>query len=283
MCIRDRDRGFDESVWFPSSHIGSVSDFWGNDYFDDTYWHNGKKQKYKGYCTDIFFNESKRFIEESIEQDKPFFAYIATNTPHGPFYPKDEDYKALMDLYEKSEFADQKELKIQLVKYLAMIRNIDTNIGELNDFLEKKGLLNDTIIIFLTDNGSIMGKSYFNAGMRGMKTELWEGGHRVPLFIKWKKGDLKKAIWDFSSAIRHGSAYSELCLFFRGVALSRKNHYELSSLINLIIAISHSEDHHPEITFGYNTAKVKYFTYAIDGLSENDFICAAKIDKVLEI
>ena len=190
---RPQDRGFDESVWFPSSHIGSVSDFWGNDYFDDTYWHNGKKQKYEGYCTDIFFNESKRFIEESIEQDKPFFAYIATNTPHGPFYPKDEDYEVLEELFEKSELADQKELKIQLVKYLAMIRNIDTNIGELNDFLEKKGLLNDTIIIFLTDNGSIMGKSYFNAGMRGMKTELWEGGHRVPLFIKWKNGDFKKA------------------------------------------------------------------------------------------
>ena len=64
---------------------------------------------------------------------------------------------------------------------------------------------------------------------------------------------------------------------------SRKNHYELSSVINVIIAISHSEDHHPEITFSYNTARVKYFTYAIDGLSENDFICAAKIDKVLEI
>ena len=64
---------------------------------------------------------------------------------------------------------------------------------------------------------------------------------------------------------------------------SRKNHYELTSVINLIIAISHSEDHHPEITFGYNTARGKYFTYAIDGLSENDFICAAKIDKVLGI
>ena len=64
---------------------------------------------------------------------------------------------------------------------------------------------------------------------------------------------------------------------------NRKNHFELSSLINIIIHISHSEDHHPEITFGYNTAKVKYFTYAIDGLSENDFICAAKIDKVLSV
>tara|TARA_B100001057_G_scaffold338816_1_gene339555 strand:+ start:2745 stop:3083 length:339 start_codon:yes stop_codon:yes gene_type:complete len=64
---------------------------------------------------------------------------------------------------------------------------------------------------------------------------------------------------------------------------TRKNHYELSSFLNIIIYISHTEDHHPEITFGYNTARVKYSTYAIDGLSENDFICAAKIDKLSSI
>ena len=64
---------------------------------------------------------------------------------------------------------------------------------------------------------------------------------------------------------------------------TRKNHYELSSLINLIIHISNTEDHHPEITFGYNTAEVKYFTYAINGLSENDFICAAKLDKLTSL
>ena len=64
---------------------------------------------------------------------------------------------------------------------------------------------------------------------------------------------------------------------------TRKNHYEISSLINVIIYISHTEDHHPEISFGYNTAKVRYFTYAINGLSENDFICAAKIDKAISI
>tara|TARA_B100001564_G_C20209166_1_gene476444 strand:+ start:114 stop:452 length:339 start_codon:yes stop_codon:yes gene_type:complete len=62
-----------------------------------------------------------------------------------------------------------------------------------------------------------------------------------------------------------------------------KNHNEISSLINLIIHISNNEDHHPEVTFGYNTAVVKYFTYAIDGLSENDFICAAKLDKITSI
>ena len=56
------------------------------------------------------------------------------------------------------------------------------------------------------------------------------------------------------------------------------NHYELMSFINMIAWISNTEDHHPEITFSYNTAKVEYFTYAINGLSENDFICASKID-----
>ena len=64
---------------------------------------------------------------------------------------------------------------------------------------------------------------------------------------------------------------------------TRKNHNDISSLINLIIHISNIEDHHPEVIFGYNTATVKYFTYAIDGLSENDFICAAKLDKITSI
>ena len=64
---------------------------------------------------------------------------------------------------------------------------------------------------------------------------------------------------------------------------TRKNHYEITSLMNLVIHISHTEDHHPEITLGYNSVCVKYFTYAIDGLSENDFICAAKIDKIILI
>ena len=60
-----------------------------------------------------------------------------------------------------------------------------------------------------------------------------------------------------------------------------KNYYEITSLINIIIWISHREDHHPEINFKYSEAVVTYYTSAINGLSENDFICAAKIDKYL--
>ena len=64
--------------------------------------------------------------------------------------------------------------------------------------------------------------------------------------------------------------------------LKFKNHYEVISAINLIAWISHKEDHHPEVTFGYSNLSIKFFTYAIDGLSENDFICAAKIDNAMK-
>tara|TARA_R110002049_G_scaffold304996_1_gene500816 strand:- start:1593 stop:3470 length:1878 start_codon:yes stop_codon:yes gene_type:complete len=189
---RPQDRGFEQSVWFPSSHIGAVSDFWGNDYFDDTYWHNGTQEKFDGYCTDVFFDKAKEFIENSIAEEKPFFAYISTNTPHYPYVPKEEDLKVLEGLYEESTFPGKNEnLKKTLVPYLAMIRNIDTNVGSLLDFLDKKNVRDNTIVVFLTDNGSIMGIKYFNAGMRGMKTELWDGGHRVPCFINWPDGGFK--------------------------------------------------------------------------------------------
>ncbi len=68
--------------------------------------------------------------------------------------------------------------------------NIDENMGKLDRFLKDTGRLENTIVIFLTDNGSTMGEEYFNAGMRGKKTQLWEGGHRVPCFIRWPGGNL---------------------------------------------------------------------------------------------
>ncbi|MEZ7939366.1 MAG: arylsulfatase [Schleiferiaceae bacterium] len=190
--FRPEDRGFMETVWFPSSHISAPPDYWGNNYFDDTYLNNGKRKKYEGYCTDIFFDEAINFIDKSIHEVQPFFTYISTNTPHGPFMAKEEDLKALKEAYENSSFPGKNEkLKNNLVAYLAMVRNIDTNVGNLLKFLEDKKIRENTIVIYLTDNGSIMGPQYFNAGMRGMKTELWDGGHRVPCFISWPNGKFK--------------------------------------------------------------------------------------------
>ncbi|MFL2905115.1 MAG: arylsulfatase [Limisphaerales bacterium] len=190
---RPQDRGFQESVWYPSSSIPSVPAYWGNDYFDDVYMHNGKEKQFKGYCADVFFDEAKRFMSESAKQKKPFLCYLATNTPHGPFIPKEEDRKAIADVLAQSKFDHLNEsLKRRLSLYLGMIRNIDWNMGKLMKFLDDEGLTDDTILIFKTDNGSLLGPQYFNAGMRGKKTEIWEGGHRVPCFIRWPKGGLGK-------------------------------------------------------------------------------------------
>ncbi len=189
--FRPEDRGFDETVWFPSSHIGSVPDYWGNDYYDDTYVNNGKLKAYQGYCTDIFFHEAIEFMKQSAQAGQPFLAYIAPNTPHGPLVAPEEDERAIEKILQQPQFSKMnRQLKQRLADYLGMVRNIDTNMGTLMEFLEEEGLREDTILIFKTDNGSTHGPRYFNAGMRGQKTELWEGGHRVPCLISWPKGGL---------------------------------------------------------------------------------------------
>jgi len=188
---RPQDRGFQESVWYPSSSIPSVPAYWDNDYFDDVYTKNGKEKRFKGYCTDVFFSEAKQFIQNSAKHNKPFFCYLATNTPHGPFIPKPEDREVIAKRLTAPQFDHlNKGLKNRLASYLGMIRNIDTNMGDLMEFLDHQGLSKNTILIFKTDNGSLLGPQYFNAGMRGKKTELWEGGHRVPCFIRWPEGNL---------------------------------------------------------------------------------------------
>ena len=191
--FRPQDRGFQESVWYPSSSIPSVPAYWGNDYFDDVYTKNGKDEPFKGYCTDVFFEEAKQFIQNSAKAGKPFLCYLATNTPHGPFIPKPEDREVIVERLKDPQFDHLGDkLKQRLANYLGMIVNIDANMGALMGFLDQEGLAENTILIFQTDNGSLLGPEYFNAGMRGKKTELWEGGHRVPCFIRWPGGDLAK-------------------------------------------------------------------------------------------
>ena len=189
--FRPEDRGFQKTVWFPSSHIGSVPDFWGNDYFDDTYISDGQHKTFEGYCTDVFFEEALRFMKTSAAEGKPFLAYIAPNTPHGPLRAKPQDQAVLTEQLKSPQFSQMKpELKKQLAQYLGMVRNIDSNMGRLFHFLQEHDLRDNTIVVFLTDNGSTHGPRYFNAGMRGQKTQIWEGGHRVPCFFSWPRGGL---------------------------------------------------------------------------------------------
>ncbi|MEP1643201.1 arylsulfatase [Rhodopirellula bahusiensis] len=188
--FRPEDRGFDETLWFPSSHINSVPDFWDNDYFDDTYIRNGKRVAHSGYCTDVFFDEAIEWAKQADTEDSPFFAFIPLNSAHWPWFVPDQyrDRVRTMigDASELKQKLDKTPSNLEdLVSFLAMGLNIDDNVGKLTQFLDDSGMADNTIVVFLTDNGSTFGHHYFNAGMRGKKTQLWEGGHRVPCLIRW--------------------------------------------------------------------------------------------------
>ena len=177
--FRPEDRGFNEVVRIGGGGITQGPDYWGNDYFDDTYWHNGKTQKYDGYCTDVFFSEALKFIETN--KDRPFFCYLATNAPHAPYNLAKEYF----DLYK-----DNSNLPETAQRFYGMITNIDDNFKALEDKLDALGLTDNTILIFTTDNGSAAGHSVYNAGLQGGKGSEYDGGHRVPLFIRWPNGQL---------------------------------------------------------------------------------------------
>ncbi len=175
---RPQDRGFHEVLTIGGGGVGQTPDFWGNDYFDDSFRHNGRIETYSGYCTDVFFTNAMKFIEAN--KSRPFFAYIPTNAPHSPYN--------IADSFSRP-FRDQ-GVSPQRANFYGMITNIDENVGKLTKKLAELGLDQNTILIFMTDNGSAAGFDQktgegFNAGMRGMKGSAYDGGHRVPCFIRW--------------------------------------------------------------------------------------------------
>jgi arylsulfatase len=172
-------RGFDEVFIHGAGGIGqtypgSCGDAPGNSYFDPIIRHNGRFEKTRGYCTDVFFEQAWRWIESRKGQGEPFFAYIATNAPHAPLDVPPE--------YEK-KYAGL--VPFDAAKFFGMIANIDDNVGTLMGRLAASGLDRDTVVIFLTDNGGTAGVKVFNDGMRGQKGTPWRGGTRVPLWARW--------------------------------------------------------------------------------------------------
>ena len=185
--MRPMDQGFDHVVWHKGGGVGQGPDYFGNDYFDDTYEVNGVKKKFEGYCTDIWFNEAKKFVDQAKDKDEPFFVYLATNAPHGPFIVADK----YSDPYEKLGVPKTN------AKFYGMIENIDENLGKLRAYLEKQGLAENTLLIYTTDNGTARGQfkgkngvTGFNAGMRAQKGSMYDGGHRVPFFMHWPGGGM---------------------------------------------------------------------------------------------
>jgi arylsulfatase A-like enzyme len=191
--LRPEDRGFQETLWSLGGGLAQPSDIPPSSpdsaYFDPRLKQNGKEVRTKGYCTDVFTDAALKFI--TADSKKPFFAYVAFNAPHGPFQVPDELVKpyAKLDLSEKGfpklgqPWATPKANADGIAKAYAMIENIDTNFGRLMKALEEKKLAANTIVIFLTDNGP--GGVRWNAGLRNRKGTVYEGGIRVPCYLRW--------------------------------------------------------------------------------------------------
>ncbi len=183
------DQGFDESLLMTSglfledndpNGVSAKLDFdpidrflWARMQFANNF-NNGPAFKPGGYLTDYWTDESLKVIEAN--KNRPFFLYLAHWGIHTPLQATKEDYEAVGDI---------KPHRARV--YAAMMRSLDRSVGRIMDKLEETGQADNTIIVFSSDNGGAgyIGLPEVNAPYRGYKITLFEGGIRVPLFIKW--------------------------------------------------------------------------------------------------
>jgi len=191
--FRPTDQGFNESLIHLSGGIGQVGDFTnyyaGNrSYFDPILWHNNEQKKYDGYCSDIFTDEALKFIESN--KSNQFFCYLSFNAPHTPLQLPEKYYDLYKDLdpsliYEDEKIKMSKKDINDAKKIYGMITNIDHNVGKLIKKLKELKIDKNTILIFMTDNGAQQKR--YASNLRGLKGKVYEGGIKVPFYLKFPK------------------------------------------------------------------------------------------------
>ncbi len=186
--MRPLDRGFEEGVYIKGGGIGQPSDPpGGSSYTDPFVYENGKLIQKKGYCTDIFFRGAQEFV--AMHREEPFFCYLAPNAPHDPLEIAD----AYVAPFRGKNLGEKTE------RVYGMLANLDENVANLINTLDKLYILDDTILIFMTDNGPQHER--YNAGMRGIKTTVYQGGIRVPFMVRFPRSI--KAGWEVSYIAAH--------------------------------------------------------------------------------
>lgn len=191
--MRPSDQGFDVSLRHLGGGIGQPSDpeEAERQYTDPILHKDDKPVQMKGYCTDLYFDAALDFIKKKSKKEEPFFAYIATNAPHGPFHDVPEEWlkhyqsKDLSPLLKESVPERQRARNLDITaRVFAMISNVDDNMGRLFGALDELDIEEDTIVVFMNDNGP-NGPRYVQ-GLRGQKGQVYEGGIRSPLWVRWK-------------------------------------------------------------------------------------------------
>ena len=209
------NRGFSETFIHGAGGIGqsfpgSCADFppnRQNRYFDNAILHDDTIVQTEGFCTDVFFQAALGWIRQQHESKTPFFAYIAPNAPHGPMIAPEKYRKRFIDLGWNGNTAGR----------YGMIENIDDNFGLLMQKLDEWKLWDNTLVIFITDNGqaSRSGKlngektPIFTAGFKSGKGSVYEGGTHVPAFWRWK-GKLGEGV-DIPALTAHIDLYQTMC------------------------------------------------------------------------
>lgn len=164
-------QGFDEFFGFCAGGVYQ--------YFDAEYQHNLDYVRVPGYIADVLTDKAIDFLRQN--QSRPSFCYVAYNTPHSPWQVPDRFF----DKYKALGLADE------VAAVYGMVENIDENLGRLLATLDETGMAENTIVIFMSDNGPVgadngtLGPGRFDAGMKGRKGGPDEGSMRVPCFFRW--------------------------------------------------------------------------------------------------
>ena len=206
------NRGFDEVLIHGAGGIGQTryGDFppnGDNPYFDNVLLHNDTIVQTKGFCTDLFMHAALAWIKQQNEAKVPYFAYVPFNACHAPNIAPEKYKKRFLDMGYDAGTAGR----------YGMIENIDDNFGLMMQKLGEWNALDNTIVIFMTDNGAthLSGKlngkriKHFNGNLRGAKNSPYEGGTHVPAFWQWK-GVLGEGV-DIPALTAHIDLYKTFC------------------------------------------------------------------------
>lgn len=187
--MRAIDQGFREALVLKGGGLRQPSDPpGGHGYFDPPLMHNGRLEATSGYCSDLFAGAAMEFIERN--RAGRFFVYLAFNAPHSPLEVPDEDVAPYRHMHLTADDwsgqghpPDGPFDAEQTAKVYGMIANLDRNFGRVMSKLDELKLTDNTIVVFLTDNGPQQAR--YNAGLHGSKGSVYEGGIRVPCFLRW--------------------------------------------------------------------------------------------------
>ncbi len=214
-------RGFDEFYGFCSGH-------WG-DYFSPPLDHNGRIVQGDGFVIDDFTNQAIAFMERN--KQRPFFAYLAYNTPHSPMQVPDRWWDKFKDKQLEMHHRDpERENLAHTRAALAMCENIDWNVGRVLKTLDELEIADSTIVVYFCDNGP---NGYrWNGGMKGRKGSTDEGGVRSPLLVRWpQRIEAGKKVSQIGAAIDLLPTLADLA----GIKVASKKPLDGTSLAKLLI------------------------------------------------